>query len=109
MAVRTKEGDCDAFKPEVWIKKGISYSDGISLVDYPWRIFQLNGQEIKADFLRITKGRSSEKLPESVRVDQPENVFVEPGFNGGYFTLNASRGPIYLGADSEIMEGSIND
>jgi len=32
---------------------------------------------------------------------------VEPGFQGEYFTLNASSGPIYLGRDSEIMEGSV--
>ncbi len=107
MAVRTSEDDTNAFRPEAWIKKGLAYEGEISLLDYPWRIFQLNGQEIKADFLRITKGRVSEKLPDSVRVDQPGNVFVEPGFIGGYFTLNATRGPIYLGKDSEIMEGSI--
>lgn len=76
-------------------------------MDYPWKIFQLNGQEIEADFPRITGGRSSMELPGTVRVDRPENVFVEPGFQGGYFTLNASRGPIYLGRDSEIMEGSL--
>jgi UDP-N-acetylglucosamine diphosphorylase/glucosamine-1-phosphate N-acetyltransferase len=34
-------------------------------------------------------------------------VFVEPGFHGENFTLNASLGPVYLGKDSEIMEGSV--
>ena len=107
LAVRIGEGDCGSFKPDNWIKKGISYADELSLLDYPWKIFQLNGQELEADFLRITKGRMSEKLSDSVRVDRPENVFVEPGFSGGYFTLNATRGPIYLGKQSEVMEGSI--
>ncbi|MCK5694878.1 MAG: GlmU family protein [Bacteroidales bacterium] len=106
LAVRTRES-CVSFAPEDWIKKGIAYTSDISQVDYPWKIFQLNGQELKADFLRLTRGRRSEKLSDTVRVDRPGNVFVEPGFSGGYFTLNASRGPIYLGADSEIMEGSI--
>jgi len=107
LAARIGEGECNSFKAEDWIKKGINYAGEISLLDYPWKIFQLNGQELEADFLRVTKGRSSEKLPESVRVDRPENVFVEPGFRGGYFTLNATRGSIYLGKDSEIMEGGI--
>ena len=107
LAVRIEEGNCDSFKPELWIRKGLAYEGDPSLVDYPWKIFQLNGQEIEADFLRVTRGRRSEKLSDSVRVDRPENVFVEPGFSGGYFTLNASRGPIYLGKDSEIMEGSL--
>ena len=84
LAVRNKEGDCDSFKAENWIKKGLTFEGKPSLLDYPWKIFQLNGQELEADFLRITKGRSSEKLSDTVRVDQSENVFVEPGFSGGY-------------------------
>lgn len=107
LAVRSKESDCESFKTENWIKKGIGYTGEVSLLDYPWKIFQLNGQELEADFYRLTKGRSSEKLPESVRIDRPEKVFIEPGFSGGYFTLNATRGSIYLGKDSEIMEGGI--
>jgi UDP-N-acetylglucosamine diphosphorylase/glucosamine-1-phosphate N-acetyltransferase len=107
LAVRTRGSTCVSFAPEDWIKKGIAYAGELSQVDYPWKIFQLNGQELEADFLRLTRGRRSEKLSDTVRVDRPGNVFVEPGFSGGYFTLNASRGPIYLGADSEIMEGSI--
>lgn len=87
--------------------KGKEYKGEISLVDFPWKIFGLNGQEIEADFERITLGRRSEKLSETVRVLQPENVFVEDGFKGEHFTLNASLGPVYLGKESEIMEGSV--
>lgn len=107
IAVRSKESPCKTFSPDQWIGKGKEFAGEISRVDYPWKIFQLNGQEIEADFLRITRGRKSEKLPDSVRVDQAANVFVEPGFKGGYFTVNASRGPIYLGKESEIMEGCL--
>jgi len=107
VAARTREGRCKAFTPDGWIKEGKEYAGELSLVTHPWRIFQLNGQEIEADFLRITHGRRSEKLPDTVRIDRPDKVFVEPGFSGGYFTLNASRGPIYLGRQSEIMEGSL--
>ena len=35
------------------------------------------------------------------------NIFVEEGFKGEYITINASSGPVYLGRDSEIMEGSV--
>lgn len=107
LAARCGKTDCESFESEYWLKKGIDYAGEISLLDFPWKIFRLNGQEIRADFLRITRGRKSEKLSDTVRVDQPENVFVEPGFKGGYFTLNASRGPIYLGQNSEIMEESV--
>lgn len=106
LAVRTGDSN-DSFKAEGWVKEGEEYAGEVSRVDYPWKIFRLNFQECEADFRRVTHGRVSEKLSDTVRVDQPDNVFVEPGFKGGYFTLNASRGPIYLGAQSEIMEGAL--
>jgi len=106
LAVRTSNID-DPFEVTRWFGKGKSHIGKVSLVDYPWKIFGLNGQEIEADFARITPGRTSEKLSETVRILQPENVFVEDGFKGEHFTLNASLGPIYLGNDSEIMEGSV--
>jgi UDP-N-acetylglucosamine diphosphorylase/glucosamine-1-phosphate N-acetyltransferase len=107
IAARSSESRCKDFSPEHWTGIGKEYAGTLSLVDYPWKIFQLNGQELEADFNRITRGQISEGLPDSVQVDQPENVFVEPGFKGGYFTLNASRGPIFLGKNSEIMEGCL--
>ena len=37
----------------------------------------------------------------------PENIFIEEGAKLEFVTLNASTGPIYIGKDSEIMEGSV--
>jgi UDP-N-acetylglucosamine diphosphorylase/glucosamine-1-phosphate N-acetyltransferase len=63
--------------------------------------------EIEADFALLTAGRKSAPLSETVSVLSRENVFVEEGFSGEYFTLNASTGPVFLGKGSEIMEGSV--
>ncbi len=90
-----------------WLGGAREFSGEVSLIDYPWKIFQLNGQEIEADFKLLTEGRESEKLSDTVRAINPENIFVEPGFKGEHITLNASTGPFYLGRDSEIMEGSV--
>ncbi len=76
-------------------------------IDRPWHIFQFNGDEIRNDFTLVTAGRKSEKLSPTVSVLSPENIFAEPGFRCEYATINASGGPVYLGADSEIMEGSL--
>jgi len=89
-----------------WIVKRSEYTGTISLVDYPWKIFVLNGQEIEADFHRLTAGRTGERLSDTVRVIGPGKIFAEPGFRAEHITLNTSGGPIYLGRDSEIMEGS---
>lgn len=93
--------------PEIKGLSAVEYDSEVDLIDFPWKIFRLNGQEIAADMDLITKSRKSAALSSTVNVIQTENVFVEEGFKGEYFTLNASSGPVYLGAGSEIMEGSV--
>lgn len=83
-----------------------TYQGTISVIDYPWKIFLLNAQEIISDFKLITSGRPSAKLSKTVQVIPGGEIFVEEGFKGEFITLNTSTGPIYLGSDSEIMEGS---
>jgi UDP-N-acetylglucosamine diphosphorylase/glucosamine-1-phosphate N-acetyltransferase len=106
LAVNTALGNFDLNDAGL-LENGIEYSEEISLIDAPWKIFKLNGQEIISDYELLTKGRTSQPLSESVQVLHRENVFVEEGFNGEYFTINASTGPVYLGKESEIMEGSV--
>ena len=106
LAVRIGSFKPDQFLVDQWLGNGSEYQGEVSLVDFPWQIFSLNGQEIEADFEQITRGRTSEKLSDTMRVIQSERVFAEPGFTGEYATLNASNGPIYLGPGSEIWEGS---
>lgn len=82
------------------------YDGEVRMVKNLWQIFSLNGQEIASDFVLITKGRQTAQLSSTVQVINPENVFVEDGFKGEFFTVNASEGPVYFGANSEVMEGT---
>ena len=67
-------------------------------------IFTLNGEEIKNDFERITKGRTSEKLnASSVKVGSYP-LFIEEGAKIEYAYLNCNEGPIYIGKNAEMME-----
>ncbi len=72
-----------------------------------WDIFSNNDQAIKIDFEALTKKRTSQPLSDTNRVTAPENIFLEPGAIVEHATLNASKGPIYIGKDAEIMEGCI--
>ena len=76
-------------------------------VEHTWDIFQKNDQAIREDFELLTEDRYSEPIPKSVNVIAPENVFIEEGAKLEFVTLNASTGPIYIGKDAEIMEGSV--
>jgi UDP-N-acetylglucosamine diphosphorylase/glucosamine-1-phosphate N-acetyltransferase len=89
------------------LDKSKEFEHHICIINFPWKVFSHNGQEIFADYELLTKGRKSELLSKTVNVIAQENIFVEEGFKGEFFTLNASSGPIYLGKDSEIMEGAI--
>lgn len=72
----------------------------------PTDIFALNSQEIKADFKRITSGRSSELLtdPHTV-VYGKENLFIEPGASIRAAVINAEEGPVYIGKNAQVQEG----
>ena len=72
-----------------------------------WDIFSLNDQAISDDFELITEGRKSQPIPEGVQFLNKENIFIEEGAEILFSILNASTGPIYIGRDTLIMEGSL--
>lgn len=87
--------------------EAIEYNAECITVEHNWDIFAKNDSAIQDDFELITNNRKSQPIPSTVNVINAENIFIEPGAQLNFVTLNASSGPIYIGRDSEIMEGSI--
>jgi UDP-N-acetylglucosamine diphosphorylase/glucosamine-1-phosphate N-acetyltransferase len=85
----------------------IDYSEDCLTVQNTWDIFAKNDTALRADFELVTQDRKSQSIPKSVNVIAPENIFIEEGAKLEFVTLNASTGPIYIGKDAEIMEGSV--
>ena len=83
------------------------YNGECLVLHYLFDIFLNNGAVIKQDFEMITKGRTSCALSTSNTViGDPGLVFVEEGaYVEGAF-LNTNGGPIYIGKDAQVMEGS---
>ncbi|MFP4025903.1 MAG: GlmU family protein [Thiohalospira sp.] len=102
---QNKIQDFNSFQTENFEKENFS-SDFIS-IEWPWDIFKLNEVNIKADFGLITKNRKSQQISKSNNFLAEENIFIEEGAKVEFATLNASSGPIYIGKEAEIMEGSI--
>lgn len=77
-------------------------------ISSPPSIFQHNGEQIRADFELMTKSRNSQKVtdPHTI-VYGEENLFLEEGVTVKASIINASDGPVYLGKNSVIHEGSI--
>src|SRR5882724_5570196 len=76
-------------------------------IHHPWDIFALNDAAIRSDFQLLTQGRNSCPIPPSVQAISPENIFIEEGASISCAVLNASTGPVYIGANAVIMEGSL--
>lgn len=85
----------------------LEYNEDCIKIEHTWDIFSKNGEAIQDDFNLLTEGRKSKPIPSTNNVIDPENIFIEEGAKLEFVTLNASTGPIYIGKDTEIMEGSI--
>jgi len=85
----------------------LEFKEEVLQIKNTWDIFSLNDKAIKADFDLLTEGRTSQPIPNGVHTIQEENIFIEQGAIISYSSLNATKGPIYIGKDSEIMEGSL--
>lgn len=75
-------------------------------IAYTWDLFAKNGEAIAQDFDRLTEGRISAGLNDTVTTINKEQIFIEEDAQVNYASLNASNGPIYIGKDAEIMEGA---
>lgn len=103
VAFFAKEGeevDFDSFEV-------LEFSNDCIKIENTWDIFQKNEVAIREDFELLTEDRFSQPIPKSVNVIAPENIFIEEGAKLEFVTLNASTGPIYIGKNAEIMEGSV--
>ena len=84
------------------------YTDeDILKIEHTWDIFSKNHQAIARDFELITKGRQSQPIPETTVAFHPERIFIEEGAKLPLCSLNAEAGPIYIGKNTEIMEGAM--
>jgi len=85
----------------------IDFNFDLLQIKNTWDIFSLNDQAISDDFELITAGRKSEPIPEGVQCINEKNIFIEEGATILFSILNANEGPIYIGKDSLVMEGSL--
>lgn len=75
-------------------------------IAYPEDIFTHNSVELKKDFVLLTKGRTSAQLS-STNTFLGDHIFVEEGAEAECSIFNSKQGPIYLGKNSQVWEGSI--
>lgn len=86
----------------------VEYPGEVMELRYSWDIFSFNDKAIRTDFPIVVNGRKSAPIPEGVSVTGKENLFIEKGANI-YMgcIINASTGPVYIGRNTEILEGTL--
>ena len=87
--------------------KQIEFESELLQIKSTWDIFALNGKAIQLDFDFLTQDRTSQEIPEYVQCINKEAIFIEEGATVLFSSLNASDGPIYIGKNAQIMEGSL--
>ncbi len=81
--------------------------DDVDSIVWLYDIFLKNDAQLRADFEIITRGRTSAPIDDSCTViGHRDQIFIEEGATVQGATLNTLSGPIYIGKDATIMEGS---
>jgi len=83
----------------------VYFSGSFTHIRFPEDIFRNNDVELRADFSVLTKGRTSAVLSHTNTV-LGDQIFLEEGAKAECSTFNTLNGPVYIGRDSEVWEGS---
>ena len=108
IAVNTNDTDLTEINPEIYKNyRQVQCEYDYSKINHLWELFKHNGEAIVNDLRIITKGKKSLDISKDNNLLNPESVFIEKGAKVKFVTINASAGPVYIGKDVEIMEGSV--
>ena len=92
---------------KIKINNSVEYRGELKVIRYPWQIFQLNDWAIREDYDLVTSKRKSRSISKTNKLVNPSQVFMEKGASAEHCIFNASAGPIYIGRNANIMEGSL--
>ncbi|MES2427095.1 MAG: GlmU family protein [Bacteroidota bacterium] len=85
--------------------KVINYEPTFISITRPEHVFSKNDAELRKDFKLITKGRTSAKISATNTIIGTD-FFAEEGATAECSTFNTTNGPIYLGKNSSVWEGT---
>jgi UDP-N-acetylglucosamine diphosphorylase/glucosamine-1-phosphate N-acetyltransferase len=80
--------------------------EGVEWVENSIDLLKRHASFIRSDFKMATQNRHSQKVNETNRLIQEDQIFIEEGATVSCSNLNASEGPIYIGREAVIMEGA---
>ncbi len=96
----------DISKIQNYISDKVNFESNFSLIRQVSDIFILNAQEMELDFSRLTKGRISAPI-NATNTIIGNRIFLEEGAKINASVINTETGPVYIGKNAEVMEGSL--
>jgi UDP-N-acetylglucosamine diphosphorylase / glucose-1-phosphate thymidylyltransferase / UDP-N-acetylgalactosamine diphosphorylase / glucosamine-1-phosphate N-acetyltransferase / galactosamine-1-phosphate N-acetyltransferase len=106
LAVRT--GDRLSFGFDAADHEVVECEENVSLITRLPELFLKNASQISADYILLTEGRQSAFVTDKfTSVYGLGNIFIEEGVSIRSSILNAENGPIYIGKNATIQEGSL--
>jgi len=85
----------------------VTYAGDVIFICHTYDIFGYNGRVLCADIAAATRGRRSSPVDKSNQIiGDPADVFIEEGAAVYGATINTLGGPVYIGRDATVMEGS---
>jgi UDP-N-acetylglucosamine diphosphorylase / glucose-1-phosphate thymidylyltransferase / UDP-N-acetylgalactosamine diphosphorylase / glucosamine-1-phosphate N-acetyltransferase / galactosamine-1-phosphate N-acetyltransferase len=94
-------------KHKVKVTRSVDFDGEVKTIHYPWDIFHLNDWAMRQDFLLLKGKRKSQRISKTNKIKSPSNVFIEKGAKVEHAIINASTGPVYIGANAEVMDGCL--
>lgn len=88
--------------------KSILFEGPLTQIKNNWDIFLINEQEIRKDFQCIRERRTTQRVQDqhTITYNEPD-IFLENGVSTKAAILNAELGPIYIGKNAIIQEGTV--
>ena len=106
LAARFQPTDVKELLVEVSKLKKINFESGFTRLRFPEDVFKYNDFELRADFKLLSAGRTSSTLS-STNTILGDDIFVEEGASAECSVFNTKDGPVYLGNNAEVWEGSM--
>jgi UDP-N-acetylglucosamine diphosphorylase/glucosamine-1-phosphate N-acetyltransferase len=103
------KGNLSSFKndaPEDSFNR-IFKAENVQRLEFPWQIVFWNDEQLRKDFLLLLAGSQTKEISETNKTIQPENIIIEENAVTEHCIINASTGPVYIGKNVTIMEGSM--
>ncbi len=87
--------------------QSVIITDEVVRLQYAWQLFQWNDEQLRRDFLLLFSRIQTQPISETNKIIQPENIIIEEGAVVEHCIINALTGPVYIGKNAIVMEGSM--